>query len=139
MANLDIMASAKYIFIFPFNAMPHAVYSINQVLSGYCLATQALSPLSPASTFYEYTHKQVRLQAHIYLFMRLLYMISIMTVINQRLYVCLLRCGGKGCCEVTVFILECFLVLHSVFNDPSRGPEKSRLYSANHSSHLPVS
>lgn len=58
-ANLDIMASAKYIFIFPFNAMPHAVYSINQVLSGYCLATQALSPLSPASTFYEYTHKQV--------------------------------------------------------------------------------
>lgn len=51
------------LFIFPLNVMLHTVYSINQVLTGYCLATKSLSPPSPASTFL-WIHVQTSQSAH---------------------------------------------------------------------------
>lgn len=94
-----------------------AVYSLVQYQSNHnwLLLSNTVS-ISFISSHFMCAHTGTHTHAHI----SFLYMISIMTVINQRLGVCLFG----GCCGLGVFVLECLLVLCSLFNDPSRGPER---------------
>lgn len=103
-ANMPIMALYKVTF--DITPQCDGAYSINQVLTGYCLATQSF--LSLASSFL-WLHVQTG-QSHTHTSTHLLhffwYMIIIMTVINQQLSVRLsgVRVEGWRCCEVAPFL-----------------------------------
>lgn len=121
--------------------MQHTVYSINQLLTGYCLATQSFSvsgsnPLTTTCTNRSVTH------AHQSTFAPFLFwcVITIMTVINQRLSVRLswgvlgwlvLRGGGVSTWSAS----QCFTVSVTT---PAGDRAKSAVWSVNHSSRLAV-
>lgn len=125
----------------PTSVMQHTVYSIDQLLTGYCLATQSFSvsgfnPLTTTCTNRSVTHAHHSTFAPFFFWC----VIIIMTVINQRLSVSLswgvlgwlvLRGGGVSTWSAS----QCFAV--SVMT-PAGDRAKSAVWSVSHSSRLAV-
>lgn len=139
---MPIMALYKVSFIpppTPTSVMQYTVYSINQLLTGYCLATRSFSvsgfnPLTTTCTNRSVTHAHQSTLAPFF-FWRV---IIIMTVINQRLSVSLswgvlgwlvLRGGAVWTWSAS----QCFAV--SVMT-PAGDRAESAVSSVNHSSRL---